>query len=61
MCEPFKCHFQYNNNKYDIELSEEFSKEVSFESIFMKVKQIIDLIANKNISFDSHVFEVSFH
>ena len=58
MNESFKCKLDFDHNLYDIELSDVFN-ECLFRDIFDKITQIIELISNQKITFDSHHFEVN--
>ncbi len=53
----FKCFVEYNTNRYDIEINDNLNK-VSFNNIYNKIKQIIEMALNTKISLNSHVFQV---
>ncbi len=57
MSPNFKCFVDFNNNRYDIEINDNINS-VSFNNIFNKIKQIIFLVCDQNITFETHLFEV---
>jgi hypothetical protein len=60
MSEKFECFLNYNNNRYDIVINDNL-KSVSFNNIYNKIREIIELIFGQKITFETHLFEVMIH
>jgi hypothetical protein len=57
MTSIFKCLVNFNDNNYDIVINDDISS-VCFTNIYEKIRQIIKIALNKNISFETHLFQV---
>ncbi len=57
MSKKFECFINYNNNRYDIVINDNL-KSVSFNNIYNKIREIIELIFDQKITFETHFFEV---
>jgi hypothetical protein len=60
MSKKYECFINYNNNRYDIVINDNL-KSVSFNNIYNKIQEIIELIFDQKITFETHLFEVIIH